>query len=36
MMAVATVVIALAAPWPLLKPTVFHSLGITENMLDKG
>jgi hypothetical protein len=36
MMAVATVVIALAAPWPQLKPTVFHSLGITKNMLDKG
>jgi hypothetical protein len=36
MMGVATVVIMLAASWPLLKPTVFHSLGITKNILDKG
>jgi hypothetical protein len=36
MMGVATVVITLAASWPLLKPTVFHSLGITKKILDKG
>jgi hypothetical protein len=35
MMGVATVVITLAASWPLLKPTVFHSLGITKKILDK-
>ena len=35
-MGVATVVITLAASWPLLKPTVFHSLGITKKILDKG
>jgi hypothetical protein len=36
MMGVATVVITLAASWPLLKPTVFHSLGIIKKILDKG
>jgi hypothetical protein len=36
MMGVATVVIALAASWPLLMPTVFHSFGITRKTPDKG
>jgi hypothetical protein len=36
MMGVATVVIALAASWPRLKPTVFHSFGITRKTPDKG
>jgi hypothetical protein len=30
MMAVATIVISLTASWPLLKPAVFHSLGIAK------
>ena len=30
MMAVATVVMTLAVSWPLLKPTVFHTLGIAK------
>jgi hypothetical protein len=36
MMGVATVVITLAASWPLIKPTVLHSLGITKKIPDKG
>jgi hypothetical protein len=36
MMGVATMVIGLAASWPLIKPTIFHSLGITKKNLDKG
>jgi hypothetical protein len=35
MMAVATVVMTLAASWPLIKPTVFHSFGITKKIPDK-
>jgi hypothetical protein len=36
MMGVATVVIALAASWPLMKPVVFHTFGIAKKNLDKG
>jgi len=36
MMAVATVVVTLAASWPLLKPVVFHGFGIAKKNLDKG
>ena len=35
MMGLATVVMTLAASWPLLKPTVFHRLGIVQTNLDK-
>jgi hypothetical protein len=30
MMAVATIVISLTASWPLLKPAIFHTLGIAK------
>jgi hypothetical protein len=36
MLAIATVVVTLAASWPLLKPVVFHSFGIAKKNLDKG
>jgi hypothetical protein len=36
MMGVATVVMTLAASWPLMKPVVFHTLGIAKTNLDKG
>ena len=36
MMAVATVVVTLAASWPLLKPVVFHSFGFSKKNPDNG
>ena len=35
LMGLATIVIMLAASWPLLKPTLFHTLGIVQKNLDK-
>ena len=35
MMGLATTVMMLAASWPLLKPTVFHTIGIVQKNLDK-
>src|SRR5882757_2153944 len=35
LMGLATIVIMLAASWPLLKPTVFHTLGIVQKNPDK-
>jgi hypothetical protein len=35
MMVIATVVMTLAASWPLLKPTVFHTLGIAKKTSSK-
>jgi hypothetical protein len=36
MIGVATIVIALAASWPLTEPVTFHALGITKKQADKG
>jgi hypothetical protein len=36
MMAVATAVMIVAASWPLLKPTVFHTFGIVKKNPDRG
>ena len=35
LMGLATIVMMLAASWPLLKPTVFHTLGIVQKNPDK-
>ena len=35
MMGIATTVMMLAASWPLLKPTVFHTLGIVQKNPEK-
>jgi hypothetical protein len=35
MMAVATLVLTVAASWPLIKPLAFHAFGITKKQVDK-
>jgi hypothetical protein len=35
MMVVATLVLTVAASWPLIKPLAFHAFGITKKQVDK-
>jgi hypothetical protein len=35
MMGLATIVMMISASWPLLKPKVFHTIGIVQKNLDK-
>jgi hypothetical protein len=35
MMAAATLMLTVAASWPLIKPLAFHASGITRKQVDK-